>query len=73
MGFYAGKPIENAVYCFIQTYKCGKHSSLHNKFMLQFRKVDQTLTNTYWYGGFQYVFVGVRFWCKEKMMQWLKN
>ena len=40
MGFYAGKPIENTVYCFIQTYKCGKHSSLHNKFMSQFRKVD---------------------------------
>ena len=53
MGFYADKPIENAVYCFIQSYKRGKHSSLHNNFMSLFRKVDKKLTNTYWYGGFQ--------------------
>ena len=52
-----------------------EQSSLHNWFISQFRKVDQTLEKTYLYGGFQEFCLSVHFFHKEKMMQlvWLKT
>ena len=52
----------------IQTAECRKQSSFHNMFTSQFRKVNQTLTNTDWY-GFQEFFLGVHFCYKEKMIR----
>ena len=77
MGFYAGKPIESAVYCLYKQLSAGNNlcyviSLYHNSVE---SKVDQKLENTYQYGGFQEFFLSVHFCNKEKRIRliWLKN
>ena len=74
MGFYAGKPIESAVYCLYKQLSAGNNlcyviSLYHNsvKWIKRWKNTDR-------YGGFQEFFLSVHLRNKEKRIRliWLK-